>query len=300
MGLAPAAQLPVIVVGDIDRGGVLRPPVRHAWRCWTPADQALIAGFVVNKFRGDVGLLEPGPRAAAGADRPAHARRAAVAPRACGSTPRTRSSTVADAPVGRPGPPRRRRRGCGSPRCGCRGSPTPPTSRRWPPSPGVSVHWVTEPSRAAGRRPGGAARQQVHRRRPGVAAVERARRRPHRPGRRRPAGARHLRRLPDARPHHRRRRRVRRRRGRRARPADLRRRVRGRARRCGGRPPSPASRRGSRGARLRDPPRPGRPHRRRAAAARRRRRRRGQRPRRGAAAPTGTGCSSPTGTGARC
>ncbi|MFE4502284.1 cobyric acid synthase [Rhodococcus sp. NPDC056743] len=59
MGLAEAASIPVIVVGDIDRGGVLA----HLFgtvAVLSPSDQALIAGFVINKFRGDVGLLEPG------------------------------------------------------------------------------------------------------------------------------------------------------------------------------------------------------------------------------------------------
>jgi len=59
MGLARAADLPVVVVGDIDRGGVLA----HFFgtvAILEPADQALIAGFIVNKFRGDPTLLEPG------------------------------------------------------------------------------------------------------------------------------------------------------------------------------------------------------------------------------------------------
>lgn len=59
MGLARAAGLPVVVVGDIDRGGLLA----HFFgtvAVLEPADQALIAGFVVNKFRGDPALLEPG------------------------------------------------------------------------------------------------------------------------------------------------------------------------------------------------------------------------------------------------
>lgn len=59
MGLARRAELPVIVVGDIDRGGVLA----HLYgtvAVLEPADQALIAGFVVNKFRGDPALLAPG------------------------------------------------------------------------------------------------------------------------------------------------------------------------------------------------------------------------------------------------
>jgi adenosylcobyric acid synthase len=59
MGLARAADLPVVVVGDIDRGGVLA----HLFgtvAILEPQDQALIAGFVINKFRGDAGLLQPG------------------------------------------------------------------------------------------------------------------------------------------------------------------------------------------------------------------------------------------------
>jgi adenosylcobyric acid synthase len=59
MGLARAANLPVILVGDIDRGGLLA----HLFgtvAVLDPDDQAFIAGFVVNKFRGDLALLEPG------------------------------------------------------------------------------------------------------------------------------------------------------------------------------------------------------------------------------------------------
>jgi adenosylcobyric acid synthase len=59
MGLARAANLPVVVVGDIDRGGLLA----HLFgtvAVLAPKDQALIAGFVVNKFRGDPALLAPG------------------------------------------------------------------------------------------------------------------------------------------------------------------------------------------------------------------------------------------------
>ncbi len=59
MGLARGASLPVLVVGDIDRGGVLAH-LYGTLAVLEPADQALIAGFVINKFRGDVALLEPG------------------------------------------------------------------------------------------------------------------------------------------------------------------------------------------------------------------------------------------------
>ncbi|MBG6100165.1 adenosylcobyric acid synthase [Micromonospora vinacea] len=59
MGLARHANLPAIVVGDIDRGGVFASMFGTV-ALLDPADQALIAGFVINKFRGDLGLLQPG------------------------------------------------------------------------------------------------------------------------------------------------------------------------------------------------------------------------------------------------
>ena len=59
MGLARAADLPVIVVGDIDRGGLLAA-LYGTLAVLDPADQRHIAGFVVNKFRGDPRLLAPG------------------------------------------------------------------------------------------------------------------------------------------------------------------------------------------------------------------------------------------------
>ncbi|MCA0144123.1 cobyric acid synthase [Blastococcus sp. LR1] len=59
MGLATAAELPVLVVGDIDRGGLF-PALYGTVALMPPADQRLVAGFLVNKFRGDVRLLEPG------------------------------------------------------------------------------------------------------------------------------------------------------------------------------------------------------------------------------------------------
>jgi adenosylcobyric acid synthase len=59
MGLATAADLPVLVVGDIDRGGLF-PALYGTVALMPPEDQRLVAGFLVNKFRGDVRLLEPG------------------------------------------------------------------------------------------------------------------------------------------------------------------------------------------------------------------------------------------------
>ncbi|NUU21772.1 MAG: cobyric acid synthase [Streptomycetaceae bacterium] len=59
MGLARAANLPVLVVGDIDRGGVFAH-MFGTLALLSAEDQALLCGFVVNKFRGDVRLLAPG------------------------------------------------------------------------------------------------------------------------------------------------------------------------------------------------------------------------------------------------
>lgn len=59
MGLARHAGLPTVVVGDIDRGGVFAA-LWGTVALLDPADQALIAGFIMNKFRGDASLLQPG------------------------------------------------------------------------------------------------------------------------------------------------------------------------------------------------------------------------------------------------
>ncbi len=59
MGLARAAGLPVVLVGDIDRGGVFAS-LFGTLALLEPADQALVAGYVVNKFRGDAAILAPG------------------------------------------------------------------------------------------------------------------------------------------------------------------------------------------------------------------------------------------------
>ena len=61
MGLARAASLPVLVVGDINPGGVFAG-LFGTLALLSPEDQALISGFVVNKFRGDPALLAPGLR----------------------------------------------------------------------------------------------------------------------------------------------------------------------------------------------------------------------------------------------
>ncbi|MEL6168757.1 MAG: cobyric acid synthase [Pseudomonadota bacterium] len=59
MGFATAAQVPVILAGDIDRGGVIAQIVgTHA--ILPPEDRAAIIGFLINKFRGDPRLFDDG------------------------------------------------------------------------------------------------------------------------------------------------------------------------------------------------------------------------------------------------
>jgi adenosylcobyric acid synthase len=62
MGFAEAADVPVVIVGDIDRGGVIASLVgTHA--VLPPSERARIKGFIVNKLRGDAGLFADGMRA---------------------------------------------------------------------------------------------------------------------------------------------------------------------------------------------------------------------------------------------
>ena len=130
MGLARHAGLPVIVVGDIDRGGVF----------------AALYGTLALLDAGGPGAGRrvrdqqvPGRRRAAAAG-PGHAPASPAGPtygvlpwhRTSGSTPRTRSPTAGS--LGRPGRRRPAGSGCGSRSSACPASPTSPTSRRSPPS----------------------------------------------------------------------------------------------------------------------------------------------------------------------
>lgn len=58
LGFAEAARLPAILIGDIDRGGVIAQIV-GAHALLPEADRALIKGFLINKFRGDPTLFDP-------------------------------------------------------------------------------------------------------------------------------------------------------------------------------------------------------------------------------------------------
>lgn len=61
MGFARAAGVPVILTGDIDRGGVIAQLV-GTQAVLDPEDAAMIRGFLINKFRGDTSLFDDGYR----------------------------------------------------------------------------------------------------------------------------------------------------------------------------------------------------------------------------------------------
>ena len=62
MGFARAADVPVVLVGDIDRGGVIAS-VAGTHLILPPEDRAMISGYLINKFRGDVSLFDDGLKA---------------------------------------------------------------------------------------------------------------------------------------------------------------------------------------------------------------------------------------------
>lgn len=59
MGFATAVDCPVVLVADIDRGGVFAQ-ILGTLACLTDEERALVKGVIINKFRGDVSLLQPG------------------------------------------------------------------------------------------------------------------------------------------------------------------------------------------------------------------------------------------------
>ncbi|WP_335946752.1 cobyric acid synthase [Salipiger bermudensis] len=61
MGFACAAQVPVVLAGDIDRGGVIAQIV-GTQAVLDPGDAAMVKGFLINRFRGDLRLFDDGYR----------------------------------------------------------------------------------------------------------------------------------------------------------------------------------------------------------------------------------------------
>jgi adenosylcobyric acid synthase len=62
MGFAREASAPVVIIGDIDRGGVIAQ-IAGTKLVIDPDDAALVRGFIVNKFRGDLALFADGVKA---------------------------------------------------------------------------------------------------------------------------------------------------------------------------------------------------------------------------------------------
>ena len=59
MGFAEAVDCPVILVADIDRGGVFAH-LTGTLDCLSASERARVVGFVINRFRGDISLLQAG------------------------------------------------------------------------------------------------------------------------------------------------------------------------------------------------------------------------------------------------
>jgi len=244
MGLARHARLPVIVVGDIDRGGVFAS-MFGTLALLDAEDQALVAGFVINKFRGDLGLLRPGLEMLHQlTGRPTYG----VLPWHVDLWLDAEDALAYGRVLGRPAPPR------GGEWLDVAVVRLPRISNATDAEalavePGVRVRLTVEDRRRRSRR---AAGQQVDGRRPGVAAAHRTGRRRAPARLRRATAGRHLRRVPDALPDHPRPGRERARRGSRSRTAPRRDRLRGPE----DRDPVGGHRvRDGAGARVRDPPR---------------------------------------------
>lgn len=59
MGMAELVDAPVVLVGDIDKGGVFAS-IYGTYLLLEPKEQARVKGYIINKFRGDVSILQPG------------------------------------------------------------------------------------------------------------------------------------------------------------------------------------------------------------------------------------------------
>jgi adenosylcobyric acid synthase len=191
-GPRPRAALPVLLVGDIDRGGLFAS-LYGTLALLSPEDQAHIVGFLVNKFRGDPAVLEPGlEQMTALTGRPFFG----TLPFVRGFGIDGEDSLALDAP--RAASRRSAGTSCASP---WRGSGASATSRTSTPSPTSRASPSGSPSlRGADRgRPRRHPRHQGDRGGPPAPPLPRPGPGLRRTRAARPADARHLRRLPDAR-----------------------------------------------------------------------------------------------------
>ena len=138
MGFAEAVDCPVILIADIDRGGVFAHLV-GTLALLSASEQARVAGFVINRFRGDIALLQSGlDWLEARTGKPV----LGVLPYLHGLHLEAEDALPAACAHRRPRPPR-----CAwSCRC-CRTSPTTPTSTRCAPI----RRWTCASSRSTSR-----------------------------------------------------------------------------------------------------------------------------------------------------
>src|SRR5215470_14116968 len=106
MGFAEAAGVPVALIGDIERGGVIAQLVGTR-ELLSANERALLAGYIVNKFRGDIGLFDSGITAVG---ERTGLRCFGVVPYfpAAANLPAEDSLALADRPSAAPGSPRKR------------------------------------------------------------------------------------------------------------------------------------------------------------------------------------------------
>ena len=186
MGMARRANAPVLLCGDIDRGGVFAS-LYGTVKLLEPDEQARIKGLIINKFRGDVDILRPGL---------GELERLSGKP-VLGVVPML--DVDVDDEDSFPPP---ERRGKGGPGGHCGGAPAPPVQlhRLQPPGADGGGHPPLRPQSpgAGAPRSGAPPRHQEHHGRSALAAGERhgGRRAQARLGRR--SGDRHLWRLSDA------------------------------------------------------------------------------------------------------
>jgi Putative Ig domain len=199
LGLARAAGPPVAVVGDIDRGGVFAG-LFGTLGLLEAADQALVAGFLVNKFRGGPAILAPGlDQLTRLTGRPV----LGVLPWRRGLRLDAEDSVGLETPADGPALPR----GPDPLQVAVVRLPWLSNFTDFDPlvaEPGVSLRFTAASARGARGRPGRGPRDQGHRRRPGLAPADGAGSGAGRAGRPRPAQPGYLWRLPAPRgAHHR-------------------------------------------------------------------------------------------------